>query len=581
MRNFLSTGNIMQSIDLTNAGLTLVLGNNIDLGSDGSRNGVGKTCLINAISYALFGSALSNIKKNNLINKTNGKGMFCSIQFEINNTKYQIDRGRSPNIFRFIVDDMETKTEESDEGQGENRLTQQEVERVLGMNHMIFKHIIALNTYNEPFLSLAAAPQRQMIEHLLGITMLSEKAILLKELIRTTKDDIKEEEYRIKGIEGANEQIKKSITDLKRRQKTWSSQTADKIVDLNSKIAALNEFDIVAELENHVLLESYNDFTRNADKLQSAISVLTRNILKEETKKKKAEADLEIVTKNTCYACGNDLHADQHDAIMGTKSAAVISADAQIKSDRNELAESNTALSALGPDLPKPITVYSSAQDAYEKQNQISILESTLATLISAADPYTDQIVNLETSGVQEVSWESINAFHSLKDHQEFLLKLLTNKDSFIRKRIIQQNLSYLNSRLEYYLDKMGLSHDVVFQSDLTVEITELGRSLDFDNLSRGERNRLILGLSWAFRDVHESMNQPVDFMAIDELLDSGLDTNGMEAALGILKKLDRERNKNIFLISHREELVSRVSNILMVVKENGFTGFSTDMEEE
>jgi DNA repair exonuclease SbcCD ATPase subunit len=159
------------------------------------------------------------------------------------------------------------------------------------------------------------------------------------------------------------------------------------------------------------------------------------------------------------------------------------------------------------------------------------------------------------------------------------LLKLLTNKDSFVRKRIIEQNLQYLNSRLNYYLSKLGLPHEVQFQSDLNVEITELGRELDFDNLSRGERNRLILGLSWSFRDVHESMNTPIDFMAIDELIDSGMDSNGVESALGVLKKMHRERNKNIFLISHREELVGRVNNILYVVKENGFTSFSPDQE--
>ena len=117
------------------------------------------------------------------------------------------------------------------------------------------------------------------------------------------------------------------------------------------------------------------------------------------------------------------------------------------------------------------------------------------------------------------------------------------------------------------------------FISDLNVEITELGRELDFDNLSRGERNRLILGLSWAFRDVYESMNEPINFMAIDELIDSGMDTNGVDAALSVLKKIERERGKNIFLISHRDELVGRVNTILQVTKENGFTTFSTDTE--
>ena len=117
------------------------------------------------------------------------------------------------------------------------------------------------------------------------------------------------------------------------------------------------------------------------------------------------------------------------------------------------------------------------------------------------------------------------------------------------------------------------------FQSDLTVSIIQLGQDLDFDNLSRGERNRLILGLSWAFRDVFESMNHPINLVCIDELVDSGMDTIGVESALGVLKKMERDRHKNILLISHRDELVGRVNSVLQVTKENGFTTFNTEVE--
>ena len=159
------------------------------------------------------------------------------------------------------------------------------------------------------------------------------------------------------------------------------------------------------------------------------------------------------------------------------------------------------------------------------------------------------------------------------------MLKLLTNKDSFIRKKIIDQNLAYLNNRLTYYLDKLGLPHQVQFQNDLAVEITQLGQDLDFDNLSRGERNRLILGLSFAFRDVWESLYQQINLLFIDELIDSGMDTAGVENSLSVLKKMTRERDKNVFLISHKDELVGRVNHILKVVKENGFTSYENDIE--
>ena len=226
-----------------------------------------------------------------------------------------------------------------------------------------------------------------------------------------------------------------------------------------------------------------------------------------------------------------------------------------------------------------PVTHYNTLQEALEHQNTLNNLETEVQRKQTDPDTYQEQIDTLRDTGMQEVEWDNMNDLSVLKDHQDFLYKLLTNKDSFIRKRIIEQNLQYLNSRLAYYLTKLGLPHEVAFQPDLTVEITELGRDLDFDNLSRGERNRLILGLSWAFRDVFESMNTPINFMAIDELIDSGMDTNGVDSALGVLKKIERERNKNIFLISHRDELVGRVNTILQVIKEGGFTMFSNDTE--
>jgi DNA repair exonuclease SbcCD ATPase subunit len=202
-----------------------------------------------------------------------------------------------------------------------------------------------------------------------------------------------------------------------------------------------------------------------------------------------------------------------------------------------------------------------------------------LNTKNAEIDPYADQISEMIRTALEVVSYDTINSLTSMKDHEEFLLKLLTNKDSFIRKKIIDQNLSYLNLRLGYYLEKIGLPHQVEFQNDLTVSIEELGRDLDFFNLSRGESNRLILSLSLAFRDVWESLYQKINVLYIDELLDSGMDSSGMESALAILKKSSRDGKKSVWLVSHRDELVARVENILRVTKSNGFTTYGSDVE--
>jgi len=171
----MSVGNQTQAVDFDKEHLTLVLGSNQDLGGDdtGSRNGTGKTTIVNALSYALYGQALTNIKKENLINKTNGKGMLVTVEFEKSSVKYRIERGRKPNVLKLFVNDQELKSKDEDEAQGDSRETQKSIEQMLAMSHTMFKHLVALNTYTEPFLSMKAAEQREVIEQLLGINQLS------------------------------------------------------------------------------------------------------------------------------------------------------------------------------------------------------------------------------------------------------------------------------------------------------------------------------------------------------------------------------------------------------------------------
>ena len=250
-----------------------------------------------------------------------------------------------------------------------------------------------------------------------------------------------------------------------------------------------------------------------------------------------------------------------------------------LTANESSLLEHNSTIERIGDIGEKPVTFYDTLSNAYEHQNSVEKLEESIENNKNTEDPYVDQINDMRNDALEEVDYSRLNTLVSLLDHQDFLLKLLTNKDSFIRKKIIDQNLSYLNSRLAYYLDKLGLPHDVVFQSDLSVEITELGRDLDFDNLSRGERNRLILGLSWSFRDIFESLYSTINVLFVDELIDSGMDTNGVESSLAVLKKMARDGNRSVYLISHKDELQGRVESVLSVIKENGFTSFSQEEE--
>jgi len=576
-KNFMSVGNNTQAVNFDGCQLTLVLGHNLDMGGDGSRNGTGKTTIINALSYALYGDALTNIRKDNLINKTNGKGMIVTVDFEIQGVQYRIERGRRPNILKFFIDGEDSLDQEQ---QGDSRETQKEIEKIIGFPHYMFKHLIALNTYTEPFLSMKNNDQRDMIEQLLGITELSRKAEVLKERQKNTREGIKEEEIRINAVEESNKRIEKNIKEIESRSRAWEKNKEDKIIELGEAIVKLEEIDISAEIDNHKILSTLKEQQLKKKNLEQEHNRLQTSLNRSLEKIDELKSNLESAKEGVCPACGQETaHLDTHEEYTEELKEKIDTEEEyynEIYSRSQQLDEDLVEYDNL---QNEPTVYYSKLEEALQHKHNVETMTEQLQEKALEQNPYVEQIEGLQNSGIQEISFETMNELTYLQEHQDFLYKLLTSKDSFIRKKIIDQNIAYLNHRLAYYLEKLGLPHDVKFASDLGVEITEYGRDLDFDNLSRGERNRLILGLSWSFRDMYESLNRPMNLLCIDELIDSGMDSMGVENALSVLKKMNREQGKNIMLISHKEELVGRVNNVLTVVKEGGFTAYNTDTE--
>ena len=708
IKNFLSVGNVTQKINFNRNDLTLILGENRDLGGDGARNGTGKSTIVQALCYALYGGVLNNIKKDNLVNLTNGKGMLVTVDFEVNGSVYRIERGRKPNILKFYVDNNEQQfSEDESESQGDSRETQLAIESIIGISAEMFKHIVALNTYNEPFLALKAADQREIIEQLLGITLLSEKAEGIKELNRTVKEQIQREEFKIRGLQDANSKIQEQIDSLKRRQTLWVTKKDEDIANYTTQLVELYKIDIEKEIASHRSLVIYNDnqtklttakthfdsemaklskryndaviaYKREKDNVVSQMNSLKnidihneilnlkiiseikeKTITRDNTKKLLdasnatcARLNKEISTINAellklydhkCYACGQDYHDETHKFTLKSKEERLSELQTELITAENQSKEYNTILNGIGTiqSMPsvnyktleeainhkstidsladktiklqenfaktqslyendvdalnkqyddivlqvgelgaKPTVVYSSLEAALKHQNTVEKLEQSLEKRVEEVDPYADQISDMEKNSITVISYDTVNELTRTLKHQEYLLDLLTNKKSFVRKKIIEQNLNYLNSRLTLYLDKMGLPHRVKFQNDLSVEITELGRELSYGNFSRGESTRLILSLSFAFRDVWENLYQGINLLFVDEMIDNGLDSVGVENAIGLFKELGRRRDKSVWLISHRDELMSRVSNVLHVIKEGGFTRYSNHHEK-
>ena len=580
VKNFMSVGNQAQAINFSNKNLVLVIGENMDLGGDdaGARNGTGKTTIINALSYVFFGEALTNIRRDNLVNKTNEKGMLVSVKFVKNNVEYVIERGRKPQMFRFYANNIEQNVE-SNEAQGENRETQIEINKLMGMTHSMFKNIIALNTYTQPFLSTKANEQREIIEQLLGITLLSQKADLLKEKQKATKQMLLEEKMRIDSMVTSNNKIQESIESLQIRSNAWAKQKNDDITSFKEAIAGLEKVDSEIEIEKHKKLQKRNELQTMVRSLEKEKAYHEDSLTKAENTVSKTNADLEYAAQQKCPTCEQELLDEKHTHLVDKLKVQLKESTDYVTKLKSDLAKIQQGIDDVGDLGRVPETYYDTIDEAYNHKGTLQDLKRQLERTEKQEDTYAEQIAEMKKSALQKVDYEKANELEDLHRHQDFLYKLLTAKDSFIRTRIIEQNLTYLNQRLAYFLGKVKLPHTVTFQSDLTVRIEELGRELDFDNLSRGERNRLILSLSWAFRDVWESLYQQINLLFIDELVDAGMDISGVESAMAVLKDMSRTQQKNIFLISHKDELVSRVNSVLKVTKENGFTNYANDVE--
>lgn len=583
MKNFMSVGAVTQGINLEENGLTLILGDNIDQGSNGSRNGAGKTVILHAISYGLFGIPMTNIKKDNLINKTNSKNMLVSVEFEKDGHVYKIERGRRPMHFKYIIDNSTVNEDSTDEAQGDSRITQIEINKLLGFSSLMFKHIVALSTKTIPFLSERAQVQREMIEELLGVTQLSAKAEVLREQTKETRIEIEHEELRIRLVQENNEKTKRTIEQIKLKSSAWKLRHKNAIKEFKKEIKHFEKVDIEKEIEAHKVLEKFVSLekdVRDAKRNFSSEKNVYDNILNQiNTLEKNRKALLD----HKCHACGQEIHDEQHNKMITETEEELITVCESYNEQEEKYEKVKTRVEQKTKEFEelgkKPVVFYDTVDETYKHRETLIHFTSEMKRLVNDSNPFIEQIEMMQQENIQEINYDLLNEMTKLREHQEFLLKLLTDKNSWVRKQIIEQNLGYLNYRLEIYLTKLDLPHQVRFLSDLSVEITKVGQDFDFDNLSTGESTRLVLSLSWAFRDVFESLNFPINIMFIDELVDSGMDSSGAESCLAVLKHTAREMKKNIFLISHKDEFVARVQNVLMVVKENGFTSYQYESD--
>lgn len=523
------------------------------------------TSIINALSYSLYDKPISDISKDNLINNINKKNMEVTIDFSIGVNNYVIKRERKSkngnNVYLWI--NGEDKTLDSAAN------TNNKIQNILGISYELFVRIVVFSASHRSFLDLSKSEQSSMFEQLVGLTTLSDKAALLKDVIKETESHIQIQNTKISMLEKEHERFNTQIKLAKNKVEQWKISTESEILQIQSQLNKLSGVDVNAQQLLHEQLTNINN--EMSTKLSGFKSIESK-IDRSNTQLKKFNNELVHLQDNKCPYCLQQ-YTDTQTKIselldntsnlqldINTLSAELIEIDKQIEfieSERDIIADQLTT---------------SNIKELIKIKSQSDVLTSKIETLTNSTNPYTETYNELVNTILDEISYEQVNTLTTQLDHQKFLLKLLTKKDSFVRKALLNKYIPYLNTRLQFYLAELKLPHKVEFTYEMTANISQFNRPLDFGNLSAGQKARVNLALSLAFSDVLQNIHKKINICILDEVLDIGLDSNGARFASKLLKNKAKEDKTSLYIISHREEAENMFDNTLKIQLQKGFS---------
>ncbi|PPD55719.1 MAG: hypothetical protein CTY12_00235 [Methylotenera sp.] len=569
LRNFLSYGNNLTVIELDKPGTTLIVGENLDSTSHGvGANGVGKTTIINAITYALYDKPISDISKDKLVNNINEKNMEVSIEFSIEDTEYTIKRTRKMkagaagnNVYLFV--NGEDKTLDSATN------TNNKIEEIIGIPYELFVRIVVYFASHKPFLDLPKADQTIIFERLVGLTMLSDKATDLKGLIKEIEMHIQIKKTKLDMLVKEHERHNIQLSNAKDRMDRWEENQKielQTLLDQRDVIENTN-FDQQQTLHDELVIinEQLTHQVGLSEKINQRIREYKRSLDKE-------QKELVHLKDNKCPYCLQQ-YGDAEQKIE-TLEEHVLELDENITTNTEELTKISDIIDELEiakRDVAKLITV-PSLKELNALRTQANTLEAKIDTLEKSTNPHIDSYQELLVVDLEEIVYDEVNLLTKELKHQTFLLKLLTKKDSFVRKELLNKYIPYLNSQLHYYLQELGLPHHVVFTHEMTANISQFGKELDFGNLSAGQKARVNLALSLAFSDVLQRLHTKINICLLDEVLDFGLDAIGAKAAIRLLKQRAKDKDQSMFIISHRDEIGHVLDRTMIIQMSKGFS---------
>ena len=555
-KNFLSTGNNWTHIDLNKSKSTLIVG----------QNGAGKSTMLDAIAFGLFGKPHRNINKPQLINTVNNKNSVVEVTFVIGKAQYKVIRGIKPNVFEIWKNgDMINQSSHSKEYQ---KILEQ---NILKLNHKSFHQIVVLGSSSfVPFMQLPAQHRRDVIEDLLDINVFSKMNSLLKEKTSVLRDKMKDLSFKLDVETNKIDTQKKYISDLKALNKTAKEQKDVQVDKLRKDLASLSKenAEISSEVEDKQKpLEKELNALHDRKQVFVQYNAQFRQQMSQVVKESKFYEENE-----NCPTCSQEItESVRNDKLQSSKEKAKELKDAMdeasIKS--GEIEDSITQVSDdLNAIRAKQSTVNSNNQSIARIQNEIEYLEKELNQTgdIETAKEELEAMQN--TANEFNMSKFQLNEEYSYNNVMSEMLK-----DTGIKTKIIKQYIPVINKLVNQYLQIL----DFYVHFDLDESFTETIRSrhrdqFSYDSFSEGEKQRIDLALLFTWRMIAKMKNSiSTNLLLLDETFDSSLDHDGVENLMKILHSLDE--NSNTFIISHKGDILDgKFKDKIEFVKEKNFS---------